>query len=170
MTTVTPSVRPARFPAEYGQTAETTANLFSWDEVADRIAAARNYWLASTTEAGRPHLRPVDGVFVEATLAFGGSPETRWVQHLERRPAASVSLPDDDFAVVLEGDAVLVTDPELPLGAAVAAANKVKYPQYFGEDPAAFQPFWALRPRRVYAWTLTGFPSRATRFDFDHVG
>jgi hypothetical protein len=32
---------------------------------------------------------------------------------------------------------------------------------------AEFHPFWALRPRRAYAWSLEGFPSRATRWDFD---
>lgn len=166
MTMTSPQVTAARFPSEYGQTTETTAEVLPWDEVAARIAASPNYWLASTTDDGRPHLRPVDGVFVEGTLAFGGSPETRWVRHLQSRPAISVSLPDDDHAVILEGDAALVTDPDLPLSAAVDAANVQKYPQYFGDGEHAFHPFWTLRPQRVYAWSLTGFPARATRFDF----
>ncbi|MEJ7719481.1 MAG: pyridoxamine 5'-phosphate oxidase family protein [Ilumatobacteraceae bacterium] len=96
----TPTAVAARFPSEYGQTPETTAELLDWDEVAERIAASPNYWLATTTDEGTPYLRPVDGVFVDATLAFGGSPETRWVRHLQRRPAASASLPDDDHAVI----------------------------------------------------------------------
>jgi hypothetical protein len=165
--TTTPTARPARFPAEYGQTAESAPPLQAWGDVAARIAAARNYWLATTTDDGRPHLRAVDGVFVDDALAFGGSPETRWVQHLRRRPAVSVSLPDDDQAIVLEGDAALITDERLPVSAAVATANRAKYPQYYtdGTGPG-FLPFWLLRPRRVYAWTLTGFPAKATRFDF----
>lgn len=164
--TMQPTATAARFPTEYGQTEATRAELLAWDDVAARIAASANYWVATTTDDGRPHLRPVDGVFVEATLAFGGSPETRWVRHLQRRPAVTVSLPDDDHAVVLEGDAVFVTDPNLALSGAVSAANVAKYPQYYGEGGPGFQPFWALRPRCVYAWSLTGFPQRATRFDF----
>src|ERR671917_2525559 len=109
-TMTTPTATAARFPAEYGQTPETLAELLSWEEVAERIAAALNYWLATTTDDGRPHVRPVDGVFVESTLAFGGSPETRWVRYLQQRPQVSVSLPDDGHAVILEGHAVLVTD------------------------------------------------------------
>jgi general stress protein 26 len=163
---VIPTATPARFPTEYGQTTETMAELLSWSEVTDRIAASPNYWLATTTDDGRPYVRPVDGVFVDATLAFGGSPATRWVRHLQQRPAVSVSLPDDDHAVVLEGDVELVTDESLPIAELVRSANASKYPQYHTEG-AAFLPFWALRPRRVYAWTLTGFPNRATRFDFD---
>lgn len=161
-----PTATPARFPSEYGQTSEAMAELLPWGDVADRIAASPNYWLATTTDDGRPYQRPVDGVFVDATLAFGGSPATRWVRHLQQRHAVSMSLPDDDHAVVLEGDVELVIDERLPIAELVSAANATKYPQYH-EEGAAFLPFWALRPRRVYAWTLTGFPNRATRFDFE---
>jgi len=162
-----PTASPARFPAEYGQTLETLDDLMSWDVVADRITAARNYWLATTTDGGQPHLRPVDGVFVDGALCFGGSPETRWVRHLEARPDVSMSLPDDDQAIILEGTAALVSDPDLPLSVALGPANIAKYPQYFQDDqPSPFLPFWHLRPRRVFAWSLTGFPAKATRFDF----
>jgi hypothetical protein len=164
---MTITARPARFPDEYGQTDESRSELQEWSDVATRIAAAKNYFLATTTDGGRPHLRPIDGVFVDDTLAFGGSPETRWVRHLQRHPAASVSLPDDDHAVVIEGDVEYVTDPDSPLSAAVLAANVRKYPQYYGDGDRGFLPFWALRPRRVYAWSLTGFPTKATRFDLD---
>lgn len=160
-----PAASPARFPAEYGQTPETSAELLNWSDVAIRIAESANYWLATTTDDGRPHLRPVDGVFVDATLAFGGSPATRWVRHLQQRHAVSVSLPDDDHAVVLEGDVELVTNEHLPISQLVGPANAAKYPRYH-TDGDAFLPFWALRPQRVYAWRLTGFPNRATRFDF----
>jgi general stress protein 26 len=163
----TPTATAARFPTDYGQTPETLADLMSWEEVAERIAGAKNYWLATLRPDGRPHLRPVDGVFVENALCFGGSPSTRWVQHLQQQPAISASLPDDDHAVILEGRAELVEDPADPVAMALGPANREKYPQYFGGDePAPFHPFWCLRPARVYAWSLTGFPARATRFDF----
>jgi hypothetical protein len=164
----TPRATPARFPAEYGQTPETITELLAWEEVAERIAASPNYLLATTTDEGRPYLRPVDGVFVDATLAFGGSPATRWVHNLQQRPEASACLPDDEHAVILEGGVELVTDPDHPVATAVGTANVAKYPQYYGNNTSpAFRPFWLLRPRRVYAWSLTGFPNQATRFAFD---
>jgi len=164
----TPTATAARFPTEYGQTPETLAELLPWDEVAQRIASALNYFLATTTDDGRPYLRPVDGVFVDGALCFGGSPETRWVRHLQQRPAATASLPDDDHAVILEGQATLVTDADLPVAKAMVPANRAKYPQYFTDDggEGEFQPFWCLRPARIYAWSLKSFPNRATRFDF----
>ncbi len=164
---MSPTATAARFPGEYGQTAAGLAELIPWEETAAKIAASSNYVLSTTTAEGRPHQRPVDGVFVDDTLAFGGSPETRWVRHLQQRPDVSVCLPDDDLALILEGTVRLVTDPDLPLAAAVQAANVAKYPQYFATgDERPFHPFWALRPRRVYTWSLTGFPARATRYDF----
>jgi general stress protein 26 len=163
----TPTATAARFPAEYGQTRESLGELQPWDEVAARIAAARNYFVATTTPEGRPHVRPVDGTFVEGVLCFGGSPQTRWVRHVQERPEVSICLPDDDQAVILEGRVELITDPESLVWKALAPAQAAKYPQYFRSDePPQFLPFWALAPRRVYAWSLTGFPARATRFDF----
>jgi general stress protein 26 len=165
--TTAPTATAARFPADYGQTPATRADLLGWNEVAERIVGARNYWLATSRADGSPHLRPVDGVFVENVLCFGGSPQTRWVQHLRHQPAISASLPDDDHAVILEGRAELVEDPADPAATAQPAANRAKYPQYFsGDEQTEFQPFWCLRPARVYAWSLSGFPAKATRFDF----
>jgi len=167
-----PQRRPARFPSEYGGDGAAGSDegeeqrLQDWSEVTSRIAAAPNYFLATTDDDGRPHLRPVDGVFVEDALCFGGSPETRWVRYLQQRPEVSMSLPDAEHAVLLEGSAELVTDPTLPVSVALGPANRAKYPQYrSGDDAPPFRPFWCLRPRRVYAWSLSEFPARATRFD-----
>lgn len=166
-TTPAPTARPARFPDEYGQTAQTRAQLLDWADVAARVAAARNYWLATAHAGGRPHLRPVDGVFIDDALCFGGSPLTGWVRNLQERPDVAISLPDDDQAVILEGRAELITDSALPIAVALGPANRAKYPQYFEADaPSEFLPFWCVRPRRVFAWSLTQFPAAATRFDF----
>lgn len=163
-----PSPRSARFPNEYGQTPELREEVLDWPEVAARIAASPNYFVATTTDDGRPYLRPVDGVFVDDALCFGGSPETRWVRHLQQRPEVSASLPDDNHAVILEGAVELVTDESLPVSVALGPANREKYPQYYsGDDAPPFRPFWCLRPRTVYAWSLAEFPAKATRFSFD---
>ncbi len=164
--------RAAHFPPEYGAAGAAGASpaqdppLQDWSEVAARIAASPNYFVTTTDDDGRPYLRPVDGVFVDDALCVGGSPATRWVRHLQQRPEVSVGLPDVEHAVILEGIAELVTDETLPISAAQGAANQEKYPQYHDED-AAFLPFWCVRPRRVYAWSLSDFPARATCFELD---
>jgi hypothetical protein len=163
-----PSTTRATFPAEYGERGGEADAALPWSYVEQRLLEAPNYWLSTVSTAGKPHARPVDGVWVEGALCFGGSPETRWVKHLQRNPALSVHLPSGDDVVILEGTAEYIEDAAHPLVAPVLAANQAKYPQYWPADGSRpFHPFWTLRPVVVYAWTLEGFPNRATRWTFE---
>jgi general stress protein 26 len=162
------SVSAARFPDDYavpGSPGETGERI-SWSEVEEKLRAASNYWLTTVRPDGRPHARPVDGVWVGGALCFGGAPQTRWVRNLQSNAQVSVNLSSEAEAIILEGTAEAVTDAEHPLAKASTAASREKYPQYFDED-SPFHPFWALRPKRAYAWTLEGFPNRATRWNFE---
>jgi hypothetical protein len=160
-----PAAERPRLPAVYGVPAEADGML-PWSWVEQRLRAAPNYWVATAGPAGAPHVRPVDGVWVDDTLCFGGSPETAWVRNLQRDARISVHLPHDDEVVILEGAAEVVTDAGHPLADEQLAAARDKYPQYFGAD-STFRPFWALRPATVFAWTLSSFPSDLTRWHFD---
>jgi general stress protein 26 len=167
----TASASAPRFPDGYGVpgTAGETGDRISWSYVEQRLREAGNYWLTTVSPAGTPHARPVDGVWVGGALCFGGAPDTRWSRNLQANPAASVNLSSEAEAIILEGTVELIDDAKHPLAAASTAASKEKYPQYFaGDSPilAEFHPFWCLRPKRAYAWTLEGFPNRATRWTF----
>jgi Pyridoxamine 5'-phosphate oxidase len=157
------SVRAARFPADYGAPG-APADLLPWSFVDERLRAAPNYWITTVTSDGRPHARPVDGVWVDGTLCFGGGSETRWVRNLQANPLISAHLASETEAVILEGSAELITDANDPLVGPSEAATRAKYPQYYTDKDVPFQPFWALRPRAVYAWTLADFPRRAARW------
>jgi hypothetical protein len=132
----------------------------------ERMVAARNYWLSSTTPDGRPHVRPVDGVWVDGALCFGGGPTTRWVRNLRANPALTVSLGGEEAALILEGNAEWIEDPADPLVEPSQLASRAKYPGYHGDGSAPFQPFFAFRPRVAYAWTLAAFPASATRWEW----
>jgi hypothetical protein len=157
---------PVSFPPEYGAPGGPDS-LRSWSHVEERLRAASNYWIATVGPGPRPHARPVDGVWVDGALCFGGSPKTRWVRNLVANPAVSVHLSSEAEAIILEGVAEYVTDPTHPLAAPSLAASKAKYPQYFSGEGPPFRPFWALRPRTAFAWTLEGFPRGATRWRFE---
>ena len=159
------SARPVRFPTEYG-TPGGAESLRSWRDIEPRLRAAANYWVTTTGPGGRPHARPVDGVWVDGALCFGGSPATRWVRNLLANPAISVHLSSEAEAIILEGTAEVVTDPAHPLAAPCMAASRAKYPQYYSSE-TPFRPFWMLRPTTAYAWTLDGFPRGATRWRFE---
>jgi hypothetical protein len=160
------SQRPAHFPPEYGESGGQEA-LLPWSFVEERLRAAPNYWVATVGPGNRPHVRPLDGVWVEGALIFGGSPETRWVRNLQRNPAMTATIGGYDEAIILEGDVEYVTDEAHPLSLPSREASLVKYPQYApdGEVPE-FLPFWLFRPRRVFAWTLAEFAKSASRWEF----
>jgi hypothetical protein len=162
-----PAVRAVRFPAGYG-TPGGPEGLLPWSYVETRLVAAPNYWITTVSPDARPHARPVDGVWVDGALCFGGSPETRWVRNLMANASISAHLSSEAEAIIVEGMAQFVTDPSHALAAPCAAASKTKYPQYYSGNDAPFRPFWALRPTTVLAWTLEGFPRGATRWSFDN--
>jgi hypothetical protein len=161
------SVRAVRFPPEYGSPGGPET-LRAWHDVEARLRTAANYWLTTVGPDARPHARPVDGVWVDGALCFGGSPETRWVRNLVANPAVSVHLSSEAEAIILEGAAEYVTDPAHPLATLSTAASKAKYPQYFPAGDSPFRPFWMVRPVTAYMWTLENFPRGATRWDFAH--
>jgi len=159
------AVGAVRFPATYGTPGGSESRL-QWSWVEQRIRAASNYWIATVGLDARPHARPVDGVWVEGALCFGGSPETRWVRNLMSNPAVSAHLSSETEAIILEGTAEYVSDASHALATLAAAALKQKYPQYFSGAETPFRPFWALRPTKAFAWTLAGFPRDATCWRF----
>ena len=167
MTREPSSVRPVRFPAAYG-TPGGEDSLLPWSYVEERLRAASNYWITTIGPHARPHARPVDGVWVDGALCFGGSPETRWVRNLMVNPSISVHLSSEAEAIILEGTAELVMDPSHPLAGPSTVASRAKYPQYSSGDAAPFRPFWAFRPTTALAWTLEGFPRGATRWRFEN--
>src|SRR5438093_11691774 len=116
------SVRSVRFPAAYG-TPGGPDSLLPWTYVEKRIQAASNYWMTTVGPNARPHARPVDGVWVDGALCFGGSPATRWVRNLMINPSISAHLSSEAEAIILEGTAEYVTEPSHALPAPPAAAS-----------------------------------------------
>jgi hypothetical protein len=156
------AARSVRFPKGYG-TSGGPETLLPWSYVEGRLRAAANYWITTVGPDARPHARPVDGVWVEGALCFGGSPQTRWARNLLANPAMSVNLSSEAEAIILEGTAEIVKDPGHPLAAPSLAASRQKYPQYYSAD-SPFRPCW-----EAFAWKLEGFPRGATRWSFERV-
>jgi hypothetical protein len=156
------SSRP-RFPKQYG-VPKTPAGMLPWSFIEERMSTAKNYWLSTTRPDGRPHARPIDGVWLDGILSFGGG-ETQWIRNLQTNPNVCLHLDRSDEVVILEGKAERVEDPKHPLADRVLEASREKYPEYYpGTGKIPFRPFWIFRPAVAFAWTLQGFPKSATRF------
>jgi hypothetical protein len=130
--------------------------LISWSEVEKRIETARSYWIATVSAMGRPHSRPVDGIWLDGALYFAGG-DVKWSRNLRENPAAQVHLESTEQVVILEGsvERIAAKAPELER---VAEAGRTKY----GNDYAGER--WVFRPTTAFAWT--NFAKDATRWRF----
>ena len=148
-------------PAGYGE----TTTMLEWSDVSARLAEAKQYWVATNRATGSPHVVPVDGVWLDDALYYGGSPDTVHVRTARANPWVTVHLPDPWKVVVVEGK-VELAKPSLQLRQDLADRANVKYAEYGIQfDADSYSDPFVLHPRRVLAWT--SFPADATRFVFD---
>ena len=155
-----PSASRLRFPPGYG----TSRKTLGWAEVRQRLEEARAYWLATTRADGRPHVVPLDGVWVDDVWWYGGAPQTVHIRNVGARPQAVMHLPDPMQAVIVEGTVRRVA-LEVEVAQRLADACNAKYADY-GMDTTAdtYRQALGLFPGRLLAWTA--FPTDATRFEF----
>jgi hypothetical protein len=146
---VTGTGRP-RIPAEYGVPSRK-ADLLPWSFVEERMSRSKHYWLATTGPDGRPHVRPIDGVWLDEKLYFGGSAQSNWRRNLVRDPRASINLEDGQQAVILQGHVSEVC-PNRDLAVRLAGASNGKYG--YGQKPGDYEGAVVLEfaPEIVLAW------------------
>ncbi len=72
---------------------------------------ARTTWLSTVNEVGSPHVTAVGALWLDGTFWFQTGAGTRKARNLARDPRCSIAVSIRDADVVLEGDAVRVTDP-----------------------------------------------------------
>jgi hypothetical protein len=147
--------RPFIAHREYG-IPDDVEGVLDWSYVVERLAQAQNYWIATISPEGNPHVRATWGSFVDGSLYFGGGPKTRWSRNLAANPRVSVHLESATEVVILEGAVGRLTEPDDPRVKRIDDAYEAKYSMRHGP------PFWTLRPDVVIAWT--SFPKDATRW------
>jgi hypothetical protein len=136
---------------------EDESGMLDWNHVVDRLVPSRNYWLATVTPDGRPHSRPVWGVWLDDHLHFGGGRGTRKAKNLEVNPKVSIHLEDGWDVVIIEGTAIEVLDDDLQTR--LDDVYEEKYDMRHGT------PVWRVLPDRIFAWT--DFPNDTTCWRFD---
>ena len=156
--TIAPRSEQLALPSEYGK----PSRLLDWGAVDARLAGARHYWLATVRPDGRPHVVPLDGLWIDARWYFGGSPTTVKHRNLLANPHATLHLDGGDSAVIVDGRCQ-VEKPTAQGAQDLVAASKAKY-GFAPPVEAYLGGVWVLSPRRVIAWTALNVD--ATRFLF----
>ena len=92
-----------------------------WQPIVDKVASgaapgpdainSRTTWLCTVNEDGSPHITAVGAVWMDGTFWFQTGTGTRKRRNVERDPRCSIALSILDADVVVEGDAIRVTEP-----------------------------------------------------------
>jgi PPOX class probable F420-dependent enzyme len=77
--------------------------------VAERVAEAKNVWLATVRPNGRPHLVPVWYVVDEGRWYICTAPGSVKARNLSHNPQLALALEDGTNPYVIEGEAQLVS-------------------------------------------------------------
>jgi hypothetical protein len=149
-------------PDAYGIGGDGSAagELLPWSTVEGWLLAARNYWVCTTRKDGRPHAKPVWGIWIEDMVVFSTAPASVTGRNLRRDPRVVIHLESGDEVAILEGRVGRLEDG---LFERYADAYDAKYDY---RPPPTGEPPWALRPDKVLSWTEAEFPSTATRWSF----
>ncbi len=161
-----PASEPLRdrpqMPPVYGIEPAEAGGMVEWRDVADRLAAARNYWVATTRADGRPHVTPVWGLWLDDAVMFDADVNAVKALNLAREPWAAVHLESGDDVVIVEGVATPMNGDDLRERYADAYEQKYDFRPEGMEGAVGFR----LSPKVVLAWRETDFPKTATRFRF----
>ena len=162
--------------------------LVDWRSIIDRLDAGltqapgtggpnrHTCWLATIDPDGRPHVTGVGALWADGAFWFETGRSTRKGRNLARDPRCTLSLATDEFDLVVEGEAHLVTDPNLV--AARAADWADDWPVRVDESgaaltaafsaPSAGTPPWHVYRITALAATALSIvePGGATRWTF----
>lgn len=138
-----------------------------WAEVSGRLAAARTYWMGTTTPSGAPHAAPVWGVVTGGTLYLYSERSSVKARNLAADPRVVVHLESGEDVVIMRGIAEdLGTPGQVP---SVVAALAAKYTspedqQYLpGTDPD-FDVVYAIKPQSAMTWRLDDYAASQRRW------
>ena len=139
----------------------------SWDEVADRLAPARSYWLVTISPSGAPHAVPVWGAVVDGALHCYTSQDTVKARHLTRDPRVTIHLESAEHVVVVDGTFDTLGPPaDHP---DVVRALDRKYPDpadavYLPSHDPTVDVLYRLVPLRARLWDLSAFDGSQQRW------
>jgi len=118
------------------------ANPRDWAEARERLEKAEVYWVSTVRPDGRPHVTPLVAVWLDGALYFCTGADERKARNLARNPHVVITTGcntlDQGLDVVVEGEAVRVSDEARLRGVAETYASKYGSPFRFTVRDGAF--------------------------------
>jgi general stress protein 26 len=152
----------AWLPPGYGDPSSLPGERLPWAGVEEWLTGARSYWLCSTRPDGRPHAKPVWGVWLDEMLLFSTSPDSVTARNVAAGSPMLVHLESGDQVAMFEGTPEPVHDSALLERFTEVYEKKYNW-RMDVSDPDT--PILALRPDSVLAWDAKqSFIETATRW------
>ena len=86
------------------------SGLLPWEWAEQRLAASKNYWIATTWPDGRPHCTAVWAIWMDGAVYFSAGWKSRKAKNLSANPRIVICPENADHAVSLEGVAETTDD------------------------------------------------------------
>ncbi len=139
----------------------------TWSEVAERLSAARTYWLGTTMPSGAPHAAPVWGAVTQETLYLYSERSTLKARNLAADPRTIVHLESGEDVLIVRGVAEDLGPPSSVPAVIAALAAKYARPgdrQYLPSSDPDFDVVYAIRPQSAMAWRLDDYAASQRRW------
>ena len=120
------------------------ATATSWAEATKQLEQAEIFWLSTVRPDGRPHVTPLIAVWLDGALYFCTGANERKARNLAHNAHCVLTtgcnaLNEDGLDLVVEGDAVRVTDEAKLRRIAGRYEAKYGHDWHFEVDKGAFQ-------------------------------
>jgi general stress protein 26 len=146
-----------------------------WDDARDVLERAELFWITTVRRDGRPHVTPLVAVWLDGALHFSSGATEQKAVNLTHNPHVILTTGCNDWErgldVVVEGDAVRVTDDDLLQRLAAAWATKwVGQWRFEARDGSFHHPdggaalVFAVAPTKVLAFGKGPFSHTRHRF------
>jgi nitroimidazol reductase NimA-like FMN-containing flavoprotein (pyridoxamine 5'-phosphate oxidase superfamily) len=147
-----------------------------WDETRRVLETAEMFWISTVRADGRPHVTPLVAVWADGALYFCTGAAEQKAVNLTGNPhvilTTGSSRWDEGLDVVVEGDAVQVTDDDALKHLAEAWAAKWDGRWQYEVRDGSFRhpggdeeiPVFSVRPAKVLAFGKGAFSHTSYRF------
>lgn len=141
--------------------------LLPWSWASERLLHSHDYWLATVTPEGRPHVMPVWAVWADGMLWSSSAIGSRKARNLARDGRCTITTDDALEPVVVEGHAEIEQDIGL-IGTFLEGMN-AKYGTSY--EPSFLDPginaTIRITPETVFGLTEEDPTGSPTRWTFD---
>ncbi len=154
---------------------EPGAVATGWEETRRVLETAELFWISTVRADGRPHVTPLVAVWLDGALHFSTGAGEQKAVNLRGNPHVILTTGSNDWDqgldVVVEGDAVQVTDEDLLGRLAGAWAAKWDGRWHYQVRGGSFQHeeggaalVFSVRPAKILAFAKGTFSHTSHRF------